>query len=396
MNTKPLFIAPLLVGIIAHITSGQTASPPINDNFADAIRLTGTSVKTTGSNVGGTKEAGEPNHAGNPGGNSVWWSWTAHQSGYVTVSTDQSMTAGPNSWWLDTLLGIYVGPAVSRLTLIADNDDTPNLNLTAYIYGILDPRSRVVFSVTAGTTYYIAVDGYSELGGPAAEGTLQLALAFYPGSPPGPSPLGSAPSWTLPDVNGVKIDWTNFVGKVVLVNFWATWCGDCLQELPDLVALQQQYAPDGFSVVGISMDESVDTVKSFVNKHSFNYPIVIANPSQAIANAFGGVSGIPASFIVDRKNNIVRRLVGPQKESTVALYVKPLIYANLAVRAACANGRLVLRWPLTQDAFGLESHDDLFSGSWTAWSATVQSDSEGHWIELPMNSSSKYFRLRSQ
>jgi thiol-disulfide isomerase/thioredoxin len=392
----------LLAGVLGLSTVGQAASPPINDDFADAIRLTGTNVQTTGPNVAGTKEAGEPNHAGNPGGSSVWWSWTADQPGYVTVSTDESWSSGPDSWWLDTLLGVYVGSRVSRLTLIADNDDNPDFNGFADMFGILDTRSKVSFAVMAGRTYYLAVDGYSEPGAPADQGTIQLSLAFSTEPPPGPPGLGPAPGWVLPDTNGDLINWTNFAGNVVVVNFWATWCGDCLQELPDLVALQRKFNPDGLTVLGISVDEATDQipptdlVKSFAIEQSLNYPIVMSRPSRVVEDAFGGIHGIPATFIIDRQNNIVRRLAGAQKETTLELYVKPLIYANLAVHASLSNGRFRLRWPLTQAEFGLESTDDLLAGGWTALSAPVQSDASGHLVELPINSSSKYFRLRSQ
>ena len=113
-----------------------------NDNFADRVLLNGTSVSTTGTNVGFTGEAGEPNHAGisNPL-NSAWWSWTAPGDGTVTIDT-----FGSN---YDTSLAVYTGSAVNSLSSIASNDDTSGL------------QSEVEFTVSAGTTYQIAVDGFS-------------------------------------------------------------------------------------------------------------------------------------------------------------------------------------------------------------------------------------------
>jgi len=114
---------------------------PANNDFADRITVSGSSVTTTGNSTGADKESGEPNHA-RPGGASVWWSWTAPANGSVTVDT-----AGSN---YDTMLGVYTGTAVNALTTIGTNDDASGLGL----------RSRVTFTASAGVTYQIAVDGY--------------------------------------------------------------------------------------------------------------------------------------------------------------------------------------------------------------------------------------------
>jgi hypothetical protein len=118
---------------------------PANDNFANAQVITGNTSSTTGSNVRATKESGEPNHAGDSGGASIWYQWQAPASGSVTIDT-----AGSN---FDTLLGVYTGSSVSALTTIASNDDENNAG------GIL--TSKVVFNAVSGTLYRIAVDGFS-------------------------------------------------------------------------------------------------------------------------------------------------------------------------------------------------------------------------------------------
>ena len=125
--------------------------------FANRIILTGTNIVATGSNVGATKEPGEPNHAGDAGGASVWWEWTAPSSGTITIST-----AGSS---FDTLLGVYTGSSVSALTEIASNDDDPSA----------DYESRVVFSAASNQTYQIAVDGYD-----GDSGSVQLLLKVGP------------------------------------------------------------------------------------------------------------------------------------------------------------------------------------------------------------------------
>lgn len=129
------------------------ASGNQNDFFANRIVVTGASFATTGDNRLATREIGEPNHAGLPGGKSVWWSWTAPISGYVVIDTFAST--------FDTLLGVYTGSTVSALTRIAGNDDA-----SAYT-----AQSKVTFYAYAGRAYRIAVDGYyGETGNVRLEG----------------------------------------------------------------------------------------------------------------------------------------------------------------------------------------------------------------------------------
>ena len=123
------------------------------DDFIVALPLVGASASATATNVGYTKETGEPAHAGNSGGRSIWWRWTAPMSGITTIRT-----LGSN---FDTVLGVYTGPTVSNLTLIASDN---------HIDGFTN-RSRVTFTAVNGTTYSIAVDGYN-----ASTGTIQLNL----------------------------------------------------------------------------------------------------------------------------------------------------------------------------------------------------------------------------
>jgi hypothetical protein len=113
-----------------------------NDRFVNAQLLSGLPVSTNGTNVGAGKEPGEPNHGNNAGGSSVWWRWVAPADGAVSVDS-----AGSG---FDTTLGVYTGGSVESLTTIASNDDYVGLGL----------QSRVQFQAIAGTTYYIAVDGF--------------------------------------------------------------------------------------------------------------------------------------------------------------------------------------------------------------------------------------------
>jgi hypothetical protein len=143
-------------GLTTTASTVLNIAPPVssNDNFANGTVLSGTLVSTTGSNVNATRESGEPNIIGNPGGHSVWWTWTAPASGLVYVDTH-----GSN---FDTLLGVYKGNSVSGLTLVASNDDDP----TSFTV-----TSLLAFNAVAGQTYHIAVDGYN-----GAAGNIALHL----------------------------------------------------------------------------------------------------------------------------------------------------------------------------------------------------------------------------
>jgi hypothetical protein len=134
------------------------SAAPSNDNFASAYVLTGEFVTATGSNIGATKEPGEPSYSGNPGGKSVWWSWIAPAAGSVVIDTGGSS--------FDTLLTVFTGPTLATLRLTAVNDDHGSLR-----------TSQVFFNVAAGTAYQISVDGFN-----AASGEIKLAVTWRPDS----------------------------------------------------------------------------------------------------------------------------------------------------------------------------------------------------------------------
>jgi thiol-disulfide isomerase/thioredoxin len=364
--------------------SAQT--PPANDDFVNATRLAGDDVSTTGSNVGATKEPGEPPHADNPGGKSVWWTWTAAKSGYVTISTLGSVTT--NGIELDTLLGVYTGSAVEALTAVADDDDSEDSSTYT---------SKVILLVTAGTTYFIAVDGYAIDTTPADEGTIQLRLQFSTASPYPP-----APEWTLPDSNGAIVRSTDFAGKVVLLNFWATWCGPCIAETPDLVALHDQYAKDGFTVIGVSVDDAVggappaNLVKSFATDYAMDYPVVMARPGSSIEFDYGGIPATPTSFIIDRQNNIAMKVVGSNTRSYYENLIRPLLYANLRTETQLSPNGLRLSWPVTQATVVVESTDRLDAPQWQEVNATSQTEGANEVVTLPTGGSTRFYRLRMQ
>jgi len=107
---------------------------------------------------------------------------------------------------------------------------------------------------------------------------------------------------------------TQFSGKVVVLDFWATWCGPCVSEIPGYIELQKKYGPQGFVIVGVSLDQKgPEHVKHFVQAHAMNYTVVMGDDS--IVEAFGGVNAIPTTFLLDRSGHIIDRKVGAVPEA---------------------------------------------------------------------------------
>jgi peroxiredoxin len=118
------------------------------------------------------------------------------------------------------------------------------------------------------------------------------------------------PSFSLPDaVSGSTVSSANFSGKTLLITFFATWCPPCMQEVPTLIELHQQFSKANFSVIGLSVDEGgSEVVAKLVEKRSINYPVLMADATTA--HNFGGVVGIPTSFLVNKEGNVVKKYPG--------------------------------------------------------------------------------------
>jgi cytochrome c biogenesis protein CcmG/thiol:disulfide interchange protein DsbE len=118
-----------------------------------------------------------------------------------------------------------------------------------------------------------------------------------------------APDFTLRDADGRAVRLTDYRGKVVLLNFWATWCGPCKIEIPWFVDFERRNKDRGFAVIGVSMDEDGwDAVKPFVNRLGVNYRMVLGNDD--VSSDYGGVEALPTTFLVDREGHIAAVHVG--------------------------------------------------------------------------------------
>ncbi len=142
-----------------------------------------------------------------------------------------------------------------------------------------------------------------------------------------PVPATPGPAWKLKDVDGKTVSSDQFKGKVIVVDFWATWCGPCRVEIPGYIELQKKYGKDGLVIIGMSCDQdkkAAQKVKDFIQKNGMNYPVVMAD--EDVQAAFGGMDAIPTTFIIDRAGNIRERKVGvvpaAAYEETVLKYLK--------------------------------------------------------------------------
>ena len=145
--------------------------------------------------------------------------------------------------------------------------------------------------------------------------------------------------FALQDVNGKTMKPADFKGKVLLVNFWATWCGPCLVEIPWFKEFQNKYGPEGFQVIGISMDEGgVKDVAPFIQKHSLTYPILLGN--EDTASQFGGIIGLPTSYLVDRDGKFYNMHRGLVSRESIEMEIKELLKQAPAATAQQAPPRV--------------------------------------------------------
>lgn len=122
------------------------------------------------------------------------------------------------------------------------------------------------------------------------------------------SDSGYAPDFALQATDGTSVKLSSYAGKVVLLDFWATWCPPCRAAIPHIVALQTELGPQGFQAIGLNMDENADDVAAFLKDSPMNYPVVKAD--EKVRADFGGVSAIPLVILIDRQGRVRERFQG--------------------------------------------------------------------------------------
>src|ERR1700728_2334849 len=137
----------------------------------------------------------------------------------------------------------------------------------------------------------------------AAQQSGQMPVVRFASNPQ------AAPPFLVRDIDGNVISTAEWKDKVVLLNFWATWCPPCREEVPELVDLQTRYK-DRLQVIGISMDDDVppSAVKRFADKFEINFPVVMASP--ALVREYEGASALPTNFVINRDGRVVQKHVG--------------------------------------------------------------------------------------
>lgn len=139
-----------------------------------------------------------------------------------------------------------------------------------------------------------------------------------------PNPSG-LPQFSATDINGGLVNTSAYKGKVVLVNFWAAWCTPCAAEIPQFIALQKKYQDQGLQVVGVSVEDDPDVLLRFYRKYQMNYPVVPGDLK--IADAFGGVLGLPTTFVLGRDSRIHGKHNGATDFSVIEREVVALLHS---------------------------------------------------------------------
>jgi len=118
---------------------------------------------------------------------------------------------------------------------------------------------------------------------------------------------GMATDFTLKNLDGKEISLSDFKGKVIMLDFWATWCPPCVKAVPELITLHEKYKAEGFEVIGISMDHSVGDARSFVKDKNVPYTVLMS--SSKVEKQYG-VINIPVTFLIDRSGKVVKKHLG--------------------------------------------------------------------------------------
>ncbi len=133
----------------------------------------------------------------------------------------------------------------------------------------------------------------------------------------------AAPEFVRTDLAGRRIDLKDYRGKVVLLNFWATWCAGCQIELPKFAMWQKEYGAAGLQIVGVSMDDSAAPVRRTVRRLNLDFPVVMGDAR--LGDAYGGVLGLPVTYLIDRDGRIVAQIKGEADLAALESRVKRLL-----------------------------------------------------------------------
>jgi peroxiredoxin len=182
-----------------------------------------------------------------------------------------------------------------------------------------DPLILIIVAVIAGAMLFVGIHQArkNRAGGSSVSGKLRGQ---------------TAPDFELQSLDGKNVKLSDFRGKAVLLNFWATWCEPCKVEMPWFVELQKEYGPQGFQILGVSIDEGgTDEIAKFAQKMGVNYPVLLGK--EAVEQSYGGVGVLPTTFFIDRDGKLVAREFGLQSRSVFVDHIKESLGQGEPVQA---------------------------------------------------------------
>jgi len=131
----------------------------------------------------------------------------------------------------------------------------------------------------------------------------------------------AAPDFALEDLDGDVVRLSDHKGKVVFLNFWATWCPPCRAEIPYFIELVEQYGDDGFEVIGVDLDpRDFSKVQAFVDQYGINYPVLY--DTKGVSGLYGGIQSIPTTFVINRDGKVVEQIVGSRPKNVFESIIK--------------------------------------------------------------------------
>ena len=166
----------------------------------------------------------------------------------------------------------------------------------------------------------VAVGGILALGN---QPSSRRASPVPQGTPAPSSGLKKAPTFTLRDLEGKPVRLEDYAGKVILLDFWATWCPPCREEVPHFIELSRQYREKGFVIVGVNVGDSEEAVRRFVQGTAINSPILFANDT--ILQAYPGIYFLPTSFLIGRNGTLREKLIGYKGKKNLEEKIIPLL-----------------------------------------------------------------------
>jgi cytochrome c biogenesis protein CcmG/thiol:disulfide interchange protein DsbE len=186
-----------------------------------------------------------------------------------------------------------------------------------YSVGRAAPPDAIIEEGVQVKLHFLAVTAMLLALGPSCRSAKKVEAAK------GGKELKSAPNFTLQDADGKTVQLSDFKGKVVLLDFWATWCGPCKIEIPWFIEFQRKYKDRGFTVLGVSMDDGWPIVKEFAQEFKMNYPVVLGNDE--LGQAYGGVEVLPTTFIIDKQGRIINVHMGLVSKDEMEKQIEDLL-----------------------------------------------------------------------